>query len=163
MKKNKWIAALVILILAVTVITIFYVRNSKEDTQGIKIIYGTKEVTVTMDELDKTEFEGEMVNGKGEVSDNSYNGILLSELLTQKGFDLSDIKNIVVTAADGYNATVTKEELQEPDRVYLAVKMNGELIEGLDKGDYRPQLIVFKDKNSRRGVRSVSEITLNDK
>jgi hypothetical protein len=139
------------------VIIIINNKSSKKNSQEIKLIYYTKEVTVTPEDLDQTKFSGVLVNNRGEVYDNSYNGILLSDLLTQKGVDLAQINNIEVTAFDGYHAKVTREEIMEPDRVYLALK----LIEGIEEGVYSPQLIVFNEESKKRAVRVVKEITLN--
>lgn len=160
MKKTRLFYLLIVFLVIVTVITAVYYKNTKDNTQNIKLIYGSKEGIVTISELDQIEFSGQVINGKGEIAQNFYRGISLYNLLLQKGYDLKNVKAIKITAKDIFSAIVSKEEIMENDHVYLAIERNGERIKGIGRGEYGAQLIVFGDENSRRQVRYVSEIRL---
>jgi len=62
--------------------------------------------------------------------------------LAQAGID--EYAQVTAVADDGYSAVVTREEIEEFDKVFLL----------LEEGE-QPQLLVFGDANSKRNVSGV--------
>lgn len=147
-------------LVAVTAI-VATVHLSNQDTVACMVIsQADQQTNVSFEDLGNDVFSGELINGKGEVTQHEYTGILLRKLLEQKGIDLAGISGITVTSADNYSVEFTAEEILQADKVYVAVTADGEKIEGIDPGTDGVQLIVFGDENSRRCVRFAQKITI---
>lgn len=150
------IAALLLLTVVVSVVHL----GSQKDISCMLINYDGKEISVSFEELDKQEFSGELIDGKGDVTSHVYKGVLLKDLLEEKGLDLSSLSGIKVTSADNYSVEFTKAEVLANNRLYAATVADGKTIEGIDPGTDGVQIIIFGDKNSRRCVRFASIITV---
>jgi len=84
-----------------------------------------------------------------------YTGILLANLIKQLDLDITDSKQIVVKAIDGYVTLLTLEELRE-GRVYIAYQMNGEDLKPRNEGGFGPfQLVILNDPFSQRWCKYV--------
>ena len=153
------IAALLIMTCLVAVIHI----SQQENIACMVIKTGEIEIAVDFADLNKTEFSGELINGKGDVSFHSYTGVLLRDLLKEKGVAVSEVSVVSVTSADNYRATFKPEEILEEDRVYAAIIADGETVEGIDAGTAGVQIIVFGDSNSKRCVRYATVIDVAHK
>lgn len=140
----------IIVLIAATII-LAVVHLSAQENVECMVINGT--IPVSFEDLNKVDFSGELVNGKGEVTSSTYRGVLLRELLESKGMDLSNATTITVTSADNYSAQFTVEEILNTDNIYAAIEADGEPIEGIDPGTAGVQIITFGDENSRRCVR----------
>ena len=161
-KKSRYIlgaAAAVLIIIAV--ILAVNVRGSAPDQSGLIIENGTKTVTVSWEDLKKTEFTGEIVNGKGEISNHEYQGAELCELLSGKGIEIKEGTKITAVSEDNYAAELTGAEIMTAGKVYAAVICDGEMIEGIDGGQ-GAQLVVYGDSNAKRQVRYLKTITVED-
>lgn len=124
------------------------------------ILQEDRRITVSFEDLNRGEFSGELIDGKGDVAHHEYTGVLLRELLEKKGVDLARISGVTVTSADNYSVAFTIEEILQDDKVYVAITVDGTKIEGIDPGTDGVQLIVFGDENSRRCVRFAQKITI---
>lgn len=98
--------------------------------------------SVMLSEMELTEVEGTVINGKGEEKEVCGQGILLSALLRQSA--ISDFAEVTAEADDAYSAAVTAEEIAEPGKVFLLAQEDGGV-----------QLVVFGDPNSKRNVSGV--------
>lgn len=143
----------IVILLVFTCIVAFIHINSQETIACMVIRYGGEETTVGFEDLGKTEFSGELVDGKGMVTFHRYRGILLKDLLSDKGIDVARVTTLKVTSADNYSVEFTGEELRSDARVYAAVTVDGKAVEGIDSETEGVQIIVFGDANSRRCVR----------
>ena len=152
-------AAAVLIIIAV--ILALRVRGSSPDQSGLIIQNGTQTVTISWEDLKKTEFSGEIVNGKGEISNHEYQGAELYELLSGKGIGIREDTKITAVSDDNYTAELTGAEIMTAGRVYAAVICDGEMIEGIDGGQ-GAQLVVYGDANAKRQVRYLKTITVED-
>ncbi len=96
-----------------------------------------------------------MVISKGPDEIRTFSGALIDALLAQAG--VGSYASITVTAADGYQIEVTKEEMNGG---IVALKDAGEWIAktGTDEGPIR---LVFPETPSNRWVYQVIEITVN--
>lgn len=150
----------IILLIAVTAIVAAIHLSNQETIACMVISQGDRQINLSFEDLDNGAFSGELINGKGDVTCHEYTGILLRELLEQKGIDLARISCVTVTSADNYSAEFTAEEVLQADKVYVAITADGENIEGIDPGTDGVQLIVFGDANSRRCVRFAQKITI---
>lgn len=156
---SKKLIGIIIAILVVIAGIFAYINLSGGEKDGITIISGDTETVVAWDDIDMEEFSGELVNGKGEVSSNDFEGIELKAFLTANGIEVEDSNEIVVTAEDNYSATLTGSEVLTDKKVYIALTANGEALEGLEGGQ-GAQLIVFGDPNSKRAVRCMKIIEI---
>lgn len=159
-RKTKYIVAAIAAVLLITaVILAVKVRGSAPDKDGLIIKTGTDTRTISWKDLDQTVFTGEIVNGKGEVSDHEYRGIELSELFRVNGIEIRADAKITALSEDNYTAELSGEEVMSSGRVYAAVVCDGEMIESIDKGQ-GAQLVVYGDSNAKRQVRYLKTITL---
>ena len=158
MLKKLWIGIAVLVAVTAIVAT---VHLSNQDTVACMVIsQADQKINVSFEDLDNGAFSGELTDGKGDVTQHEYTGILLRKLLEHKGIDLAGLSGITVTSADNYSVEFTAEEILQADKVYVAVTADGEKIEGIDPGTDGVQLIVFGDENSRRCVRFAQKITI---
>lgn len=149
-KKLK--IGIVILLVVTCIVAVIHI-NSQEVVDCMVIRKGNLEIPVSFEDLHKTEFSGELVDGKGTVTAHSYTGVLLKDLLSAKAISPEEITALKVTSADNYSVEFTGEEIRADSTVYAAVAADGQSIEGIDPGTEGVQIIVFGDPNSRRCVR----------
>ncbi len=157
--SKKLITGMLVLIAVTAIVAAVHIRN-QDAVACMVIVQGDQQIDLSFEDLDKGTFSGELTDGKGDVTHHQYTGILLRELLEQKGIDLARISCITVTSADHYSVEFTAEEVLQADKVYVAITADGEKIEGIDPGTDGVQLIVFGDANSRRCVRFAQKITI---
>ena len=148
------------LLLAATVIlaAVHLSTQEKVDCMVIKTPQGN--IPVAFVDLEKENFSGELVDGKGDVTAHNYTGILLRTLLEEKGIDLTRVTGITVTSADNYCVELTAREVLQTQNIYLAVTADGAQIPGIDPKTSGVQLIVFGDPDSRRCVRYAQIIAI---
>lgn len=159
--QKKIIAIIVaILVIAVAVLAVVNHSNS-EDRPGMIISAGGNETAVAWEDIDAKAFEGDIVNGKGETFHNTYEGAELSTILKDNGIVLADDDVVTVTSEDNYSAELTGSEILESGKVYVALTQDGEMIEGIEGGQ-GAQLIVFGDPNSKRAVRYMKTVSLDE-
>ena len=149
-KKLK--IGIVILLVITCIVAVIHI-NQQENISCMVIRNGDQEIPVSFEDLRKTEFTGELVDGKGTVTAHSYTGILLKDLLSAKGINPAEITVLKVTSADNYSVEFTGDEIRADGTVYAAVVADGQPIEGIDPGTEGVQIIAFGDPNSRRCVR----------
>lgn len=157
---SKKLTTVIFLLVAVTaIVAAVHIRN--QDTVACMVIFQRdQQINLSFEDMDNGAFSGELTNGKGNVAHHEYTGILLRELLEQKGIDLARISCVTVTSADNYSVEFTAEEVLQADKVYVAITADGEKIEGIDPGSDGVQIIVLGDPNSRRCVRFAQRITI---
>ncbi|MBQ1423887.1 MAG: hypothetical protein IIY96_05550 [Lachnospiraceae bacterium] len=158
--SKKIIAAVIAVLICIVVVLGIANRNAgKGREEGLTLISGGKESAVSWEDVKKSSFEGDIINGKGESKHHTYEGIELSELLSEKGIGYTDESSFVVSSEDNYTAELSGAEVNEPGRVYIAVTADGEMIEGIEGGQ-GAQLIVFGDPNQKRAVRYMKTISI---
>ena len=157
--QKKLIAGIVAILVVVTAVLVFVNRKGDKNVSGLILSGGGKEITVAWEDVGGQSFEGDLVNGKGEVSHHEYTGAELQTLLQANGIEVSDASVITATSEDNYSAELTGAELLEAGRVYVALTDGGKQIEGIDGGQ-GAQLIVFGDQNSKRAVRYLKTISV---
>ena len=159
-KKAIWIAAVAVLVVAVLVVgLIVRQRQTARQVDGaVTLKNGGKTVQIPLGELDQMAFSGETVNGKGERATHDYHGVPLKTLLEDQQVDLGAVSAVTVTAADQFSADYTIDEINEEGKVWLAVRVDGQSVEGVDPGTPGAQMVVFGDPNSKRNVRCLTEI-----
>ena len=159
MKRSRWLIPLIIILLIAAVIVVgLQVRNQqteKETSGTITLKSSGQEIKVPILDLDRENFSGETVNGKGEHFNNEYSGVELQKLLKEQGISLESVTEVKAAAADQYTAAYSGDEVREPGKLYLAVEVDGEAIQGIEGDDPGVQVIVFGDPDSRRLVRSL--------
>ncbi len=144
----------IVLVLALFLMTAVAACGNREEAASLMTIKaGDTEVSVTMEDLDKTEFTGEQVNGKGEVTEHTWKGVLLKDLLADKEVAVTEDSTVTITAADNFGAEYTGREVLDDGTVYLAVQEDGEAVPGIEEGTEGVNVVVFGDKDSKRCVR----------
>ncbi len=149
MKKNKFLIILLVVLIIITAGAALW-HNATRVTapEGtLRVEAGEAVTQVPLSQLTLTAVQGTVVNGKGEESAIDSQGILLSQVLEQAG--VSQYTQVEVVADDEYSAVVTREEIAQPDKVYLLLGEDGQ-----------PQLIVFGDKNSKRNVSGIIRLVV---
>ena len=126
---------------------------------GLILSGSGKEITVAWEDVGGQSFEGDLVNGKGEVTHHEYTGSELQALLAANGIEVTESSVITAASEDNYSAELTGAELLEAGKVYVALTDGGKQLEGIDGGQ-GAQLIVFGDQNSKRAVRYLKTISV---
>ena len=157
--QKKLIAGIIAILVVVTAVLVFVNRKGDKNVSGLVLAGGGKEVTVAWEDVGGQTFEGDLVNGKGEVTHHEYTGAELQALLAANGIEVSESSVITATSEDNYSAELTGAELLEAGKVYVALTDGGKQSEGIDGGQ-GAQLIVFGDQNSKRAVRYLKTISV---
>lgn len=145
MKKKLFIIIPILVLTAV--LSVIYLRSRDSVKAGdILIRSSVKEMTVSLDDLEMTNVSGEVRNKKGETKQIDSEGIAISKIPSIAG--VSEYTVVSVYADDEYNATLTKEELDVPDKAWLIKTGDG------------ARLIVFDDPDSKRDVKNVVRIEI---
>ena len=153
MKKRNFSARLICALTLMTVLAACLHLGTLPVTaeETLRVCCGEMETSVAFSDLELTNITGQIVNGKGEVTEIDSDGLLLRDLLSACGIDPENVASVTVTASDEYSASVTGEELTSTDDVCLIRYEDG----------FR--LVVFSDENSRRNVRDVVTIEAEPK
>lgn len=157
--SKKLIVGIVLLLVATGIVAAIHLMN-QDAIACMVILQEDQQITVSFEDLNQGSFSGELIDGKGNAIFHKYTGILLRELLEQKGIDLALLSGVTVTSADHYSVAFTSEEILREDRVYVAITVDGTKIDGIDPGSDGVQIIVFADPNSHRCVRFAQRITI---
>ena len=157
--QKKLIAAIIAILVVVTAVLVFFNRKGDKNVSGLMLSGGGKEITVAWEDVGVQSFEGDLVNGKGEVTHHEYTGSELQALLAASGIEVTESSVITAASQDNYSAELTGAELLEAGKVYVALTDGGKQIEGIDGGQ-GAQLIVFGDQNSKRAVRYLKTISV---
>lgn len=163
-KKYGWIMLAVLLVLIAAVLIVgFQVRNQQlelEKAGSVRLIVQGQEFVIPVSQLDRGEFFGETVSGKGEAISNSYRGVEVRTLLQEREYNPDRVTGMTATAADQYSAEYSGDEIREAGRVYLAVAMNDQKIEGMEPDQPGVMVIVFGDSNSKRIIRNLVKLEI---
>ena len=136
-----------ILLVAALGFGIIHLSGMKQQSEKVvRISWEGKEKNFAIHELTYGEVEGIRINGKGEEIPVAGKGILLKDLLAE--YEITDYRQVKVTAIDSYWATVSSKEIQENSKVYLFLE------------EESLRLLVFGDKDSKRSVSGVVQITV---
>ena len=157
--QKKLIAGIIAILVVVTTVLVFVNRKGDKNVSGLVLASGGKEVTIAWEDVGGQAFEGDLVNGKGEVTHHEYTGSELQALLAANGIEVTESSVITAASEDNYSAELTGAELLESGKVYVALTDGGKQIEGIDGGQ-GAQLIVFGDQNSKRAVRYLKTISV---
>ena len=66
--QKKLIAAIIAILVVVTAVLVFVNRKGDKNVSGLVLAGGGKEVTIAWEDVGGQAFEGDLVNGKGEVT-----------------------------------------------------------------------------------------------
>ena len=157
--QKKMITGIIAILVVVTAVLVFVNRKGDKNVSGLVLAGGGKEVTVAWEDVGGQAFEGDLVNGKGEVTHHEYTGSELQALLAANGIEVTESSVITAASEDNYSAELTGAELLESGKVYVALTDGGKQLEGIDGGQ-GAQLIVFGDQNSKRAVRYLKTISV---
>ena len=157
--QKKMITGIIAILVVVTAVLVFVNRKGDKNVSGLVLAGGGKEVTIAWEDVGGQAFEGDLVNGKGEVTHHEYTGSELQTLLAASDIEVTESSVITAASEDNYSAELTGAELLEAGKVYVALTDGGKQIEGIDGGQ-GAQLIVFGDQNSKRAVRYLKTISV---
>lgn len=147
MKKSKVVFLILILVVLTGVLSIIHLttRNKVGDYE-VQLTYKDKTYSVEYKKLNLEQVTGTRVNGKGEEKKVEAPGILLREVLEEKGIE--EYSKVTVVSDDAYSAQIAVEEIKEEEKAYLL----------LEEEELR--LVVFGDENSKRSVSNVKQIVV---
>ncbi|MGD9475696.1 MAG: hypothetical protein AB7V37_11930 [Eubacteriaceae bacterium] len=72
----------------------------------------------------------ETTQGKSgeEAETNVHTGVLLKDILAEAGVDVNGISSIQCTSFDGFSKVYSKEDLEDPEKLFLTFEMDGQLL-----------------------------------
>ena len=157
-KRDRWIMLAILLALVAAVLIVgFRVRQQQlalEKAGAVRLIVQGRETVIPLSRLDRETYTKEVINVKGESRLDTYRGIEVRTLLTEYGYNVDQVSGMTVTAADQYSAEYSGDEIREPERICLAVRMNDREIEGAEPGQPGVLVIAFGDPNMKRMIRN---------
>lgn len=112
---------------------------------------GTK-TAVTMDTLlgmETAEFTTEQGTSKSGPEKNTHKGVLLKDLLENIGVDTDQITEVQVTSTDGFASVYSKQQLSDPDKLYLTYEMDGAALTG-ENGESDVFYIIAKNEEFKQ-------------
>ena len=124
--QKKLIAGIIAALVIVAAVLAFINRKGDKNVSGLVLVSGGKEITVAWIDVGGQSFDGDLVNGKGEVSHHEYTGAELQALLKANGIEISESSAITATSDDNYSAELTGAELLEAGKVFVALTEGGE-------------------------------------
>lgn len=145
MKTRKTLIFITVL-LAITGIVAFAHLSTREEVpeNGIQVTVGEEKVILNIEKLSYEEVTGTYVTGKGEEREVNSPGILVKDVLSEAGVENYTIVSVV--ADDSYSVEITDEDSE----AYLI------------REEESLRLIVFGDKDSKRNVKNVVEIIVEE-
>ena len=167
MKRSRWLTYLGE-ILVLTGVLVAQERNlSGKDTLTVSGLSGHSPITLKVADLKPLTHITVTLHNPHSNADESYSGVLLSDLLAKVGAPLgSELRGkamadyVVVTGSDGYRAVLSLGEVDpafHPGEVIVADAMNGK---PLDDHSGPMKLVVAWDKRPARSVRNLVKIEL---
>ena len=156
---KKLIAAVLFLFVATASLAMVH-KGTQNEREGLLISHYGQEILVDGSILAKETFVGELADGKGDVTNHEYQGILLKHLLEDCEIEVLDDNNVIITSADNYSVEFSAEEVNAENQLYLAVEADGKVLKDIDGQDGGIQVIIFGDPNSKRCVRCVAKIAV---
>ena len=96
--KKKWIISIVVLLAAVAAVLGFMNRQNSPKDEGILLQSSRSTAAVAFEKLDQITFEGNLVNGKGEVSHHEYKGVELNALLEANRITVTETSILTATS-----------------------------------------------------------------
>ncbi len=150
-QKKTTLLVLMVLVLATTVLAVVHLSTRDRVPEGALMIR-CKDQTgyIELGKLKTAEVTGTIVNGKGEETEVREQGVRVEDVLKAAGIDPAEAGSVTATAADEFSAVLTGEEIREDGKAWLAQDQEGSI-----------KLIVFGDSNSKRNVRNVVRLTVN--
>ena len=76
--QKKMITGIIAILIVVTAVLVFVNRKGDKNVSGLVLAGGGKEVTIAWEDVGGQAFEGDLVNGKGEVNHRRIGGQLFS-------------------------------------------------------------------------------------
>lgn len=149
MKKNKLTAIILIVLIVLTaVFAIVHLSTRQQETENaIQVVCGDETITVSLWDLSLVRVTGTIVTGKGEEREMDGMAVSVAHLLEQAGAAVNDV---TVTASDEYSVSLSAEEVAADNKAWLFFE------------DDSFRLIVFGDTDSKRNVKNVVRITLDN-
>lgn len=144
-KKRLGLICVLCAVLVAVLAVVHFATRTEVPENAIAIEAGKNTSYVVMSEQKLSTVEGEVVNGKGETSEVSGEGILLQDLLKDAKAEVTS--KVKVISDDEYSAEVEADEL-EGEKVYLVME------------DQTVRMYVFGDPNSKRNVANVKRIVV---
>lgn len=154
-----------IIIVALFVITGFMLTshlNKQDDRDGLIINSLSGECVVPIDSLETSSLEGDVKDGKGNVTHHVFAAVELKSVLDINDIDYHDKCVIAVTSSDNYSAQFSNAEIIRDGKVYVITEKDGEKI--MDISGEKPglELVVFGDENSQRCVRYMARVDVTE-
>ena len=171
-KRTILIVGLVVAVLVIVVGVTAYLnmgnfkeKKEMEKSAVILIKSGGKELArVDMEYikgLGEEEFSVNLDTSETDPEEHIYTGVPMKNLFNAFDIDINKKSSVIARAIDGYTIAFDIEEVLEEENIYIAYKMDGELLGSKSDGDSGPyQIIVRKDPFSQRWCKFLTEVEL---
>ncbi|MGV8905791.1 MAG: hypothetical protein ACOH15_04245 [Acetobacterium sp.] len=94
-----------------------------------------------------------------EIETNTHVGILLKEVLAKSGVNVESINQVKCTSMDGFSKVYSKSDLDDPDKLFLTFKMDGELLSYKDQNAFF--IVAKNEKFKQNWTKYLGEIELS--
>lgn len=172
MRRINWTIPVILAILLIGAVT-FTIINSGEINKTMDEI-GENTVIVTYNDQELCRFNLESLKAmpKVEINDHiketgkasvdaNFGGVLLRDVLTEQGVDLSKYSTANFVAMDGYTTAGTVDEILNNDKVYIVYEREGVQTKSKSEGGTGPmEIIITGEQFSLRNCKYLMEIKL---
>jgi flagellar basal body-associated protein FliL len=165
-KKSIWLIGLIIVFTLATVwLGFFNAEQASEIDEEVLIIKTSKEtIEITLLEImafTKVSFETQVKSSGNDPVATEFGGVLLYDILIAKGILLIGEETIVFKALDGYQTSVSAQEVKQPDNVYVVYERNKEKTTNrASQGTGPMEIVVALDNFSQRWNKHLIEIEI---
>jgi hypothetical protein len=114
---------------------------------ALSISGAEKEISYTLDSLQS------LPSTQASFQGVTYQGVTLSTLLEEAGFDLQNVKAVKAIASDGFSANYGPDLFNKPDTLVAYARADGPLAE-----DEAPLRMVLPDQEGKLNPRQLTKI-----
>lgn len=171
-KQKRWIipAVLAVLVVAVAVLATLNKEDiSLEQIEKNQVVVKAGDTELGRFDLDmvqsmqKVEFSDQIKESGKPAVGAQFGGVLLKDVLTKIGVDVSRYKNVAYKAIDMYTTPGTVDEILEDDKVYVVYERDGQQTKPKSEGGTGPlEIIIANEQFSLRNCKFLTEITLSE-
>ena len=95
-------------------------------------------------DLGPQDFSTSLATSIAAPRETSLRGVELRLLLESLGIDTSGSSKFIVTGMDGYYSTLTRDEVESAESIYICFSMDGEILKAQSGGGYGPFMMVIR-------------------
>ncbi len=120
-------------------------KKELEANAEFKITIAEESTVINMEQM--LEFEPVEITAIKDTSDTDpvdvkYTGVEFSKICEMAGIELEGVENVEFRALDGYSSSISIEDIESPDSVYIVFEEEGESLGTKSDGGQGPYMMI---------------------